>query len=156
MQGVLANLLVAILAAMLIVVAAGDLRNRLIPNWLNLAIALTAIPFWWLSGYALWPDIAIQIGLAAGLFMFFAIIFHLGMMGGGDVKLLAALGLWLPFASMVKLLVIMSIAGGVLTLVMLARKWRRSSEVRSGVPFGVALAFAGRWLSGERFLYQFG
>ena len=102
MQGVLANLLVAILAAMLIVVAAGDLRNRLIPNWLNLAIALTAIPFWWLSGYALWPDIAIQIGLAAGLFMFFAIIFHLGMMGGGDVKLLAALGLWLPFASMVK------------------------------------------------------
>lgn len=156
MQGVLANLLVAILAAMLIVVAAGDLRNRLIPNWLNLAIALTAIPFWWLSGYALWPDIAIQIGLAAGLFMFFAIIFHLGMMGGGDVKLLAALGLWLPFASMVKLLVIMSIAGGVLTLVMLARKWRASSEEKTEVPYGVAIAFAGMWLIGERFLYQFG
>ena len=156
MQGVLANLLVAILAAMLIVVAAGDLRNRLIPNWLNLAIALTAIPFWWLSGYALWPDIAIQIGLAAGLFMFFAIIFHLGMMGGGDVKLLAALGLWLPLASMVKLLVIMSIAGGVLTLVILARKWRASSEEKTEVPYGVAIAFAGMWLIGERFLYQFG
>ena len=156
MQGVLANLLVAILAAMLIVVAAGDLRNRLIPNWLNLAIALTAIPFWWLSGYALWPDIAIQIGLAAGLFMFFAIIFHLGMMGGGDVKLLAALGLWLPLASMVKLLVIMSIAGGVLTLVMLARKWRASSEEKTEGPYGVAIAFAGMWLIGERFLYQFG
>ena len=156
MQGVLANLLVAILAAMLIVVAAGDLRNRLIPNWLNLAIALTAIPFWWLSGYALWPDIAIQIGLAAGLFMFFAIIFHLGMMGGGDVKLLAVLGLWLPLASMVKLLVIMSIAGGVLTLVMLARKWRASSEEKTEVPYGVAIAFAGMWLIGERFLYQFG
>lgn len=156
MQGVLTNLLVAILAAMLIIVAAGDLRNRLIPNWLNLAIALTAIPFWWLSGYALWPDIAIQIGLAAGLFMFFAIIFHLGMMGGGDVKLLAALGLWLPLASMVKLLVIMSIAGGVLTLVMLARKWRASSEEKTEVPYGVAIAFAGMWLIGERFLYQFG
>ena len=156
MQGVLANLLVAILAAMLIIVAAGDLRNRLIPNWLNLAIALTAIPFWWLSGYALWPDIAIQIGLAAGLFMFFAILFHLGMMGGGDVKLLAALGLWLPLASMVKLLVIMSIAGGVLTLVMLARKWRASSEEKTEVPYGVAIAFAGMWLIGERFLYQFG
>lgn len=156
MQGVLANLLVAILAAMLIVVAAGDLRNRLIPNWLNLAIALTAIPFWWLSGYALWPDIAIQIGLAAGLFMFFAILFHLGMMGGGDVKLLAALGLWLPLASMVKLLVIMSIAGGVLTLIMLARKWRASSEEKTEVPYGVAIAFAGMWLIGERFLYQFG
>ena len=156
MQGVLTNLLVAILAAMLIIVAAGDLRNRLIPNWLNLAIALTAIPFWWLSGYALWPDIAIQIGLAAGLFMFFAILFHLGMMGGGDVKLIAALGLWLPLASMVKLLVIMSIAGGVLTLVMLARKWRASSEEKTEVPYGVAIAFAGMWLIGERFLYQFG
>lgn len=156
MQGILANLLVAILAAMLIVAAAGDLRARLIPNWLNLAIALTAIPFWWLSGYALWPDIAIQIGLAAGMFVFFAILFHMGMMGGGDVKLLAALALWLPLASMVKLLVIMSIAGGVLTLVMLARKRLASREEKTEVPYGVAIAFAGIWLIGERYLYQFG
>ncbi len=112
MQGVLANLFVAVLAAMLIVAATGDLRSRRIPNWLNLAIALTAIPFWWMSGLSLWPDVATQIAIAAGVFVFFAILFHFGIMGGGDVKLLAALGLWLPLASVVKLLVIMSLAGG--------------------------------------------
>ena len=156
MQGLFANLLVAILAALLIVVAVGDVRARLIPNWLNLAIALTAIPFWWLSGYALWPQIAIQIVLAVGIFLFFATLFRFGMMGGGDVKLLAALALWLPLASMVKLLVIMSIAGGVLALAMLARKWRSNTEEKTEVPYGVAIAFAGMWLIGERFLYQFG
>ncbi len=156
MQGLFANLLVAILAALLIVVADGDVRARLIPNWLNLAIALTAIPFWWLSGYALWPDIAIQIGLAAGTFLFFATLFRFGMMGGGDVKLLAALALWLPLASIVKLLAIMSIAGGVLALAMLVRKWRSNTEEKTEVPYGVAIAFAGMWLIGERFLYQFG
>lgn len=156
MQGVLANLFVAVLAAMLIVAATGDLRSRRIPNWLNLAIALTAIPFWWMSGLSLWPDVATQIAIAAGVFVFFAILFHLGMMGGGDVKLLAALGLWLPLASVVKLLVIMSLAGGVLTLVMLARRRRASSEEKTEVPYGVAIAFAGLWLIGERYLYQFG
>lgn len=156
MQGVLANLFVAVLAAMLIMVVIGDVRSRRIPNWLNLAIALTAIPFWWMSGLSLWPDVAAQVGLAAGLFVFFAILFHLGMMGGGDVKLLAALGLWMPLTAMVKLLVIMSLAGGVLTLVMLARRKRASDEKRTEVPYGIAIAFAGMWLIGERFLYQFG
>jgi prepilin peptidase CpaA len=156
MQGVFANLFVAVLAAMLIVAATGDLRSRRIPNWLNLAIALTAIPFWWMSGLSLWPDVATQIAIAAGVFVFFAILFHFGMMGGGDVKLLAALGLWLPLASVVKLLVIMSLAGGVLTLIMLARRRRASSEEKTEVPYGVAIAFAGLWLIGERYLYQFG
>ncbi len=156
MQGNFANLFVAVLAAMLIVAATGDLRSRRIPNWLNLAIAVTAIPFWWMSGLSLWPDVAIQIGIAAGVFVFFALLFQLGMMGGGDVKLLAALGLWLPLASVVKLLVIMSLAGGVLTLIFMARKRRANAGGETEVPYGVAIAFAGMWLIGERFLYQFG
>ncbi len=156
MQGIWANLFVAVLAAMLIVAATGDLRSRRIPNWLNLAIAVTAIPFWWMSGLSLWPDVAVQIGIAAGIFVFFALLFQIGMMGGGDVKLLAALGLWLPIASVVKLLVIMSIAGGVLTLIVLARRRRAGGGPETEVPYGVAIAFAGMWLIGERFLYQFG
>lgn len=156
MQGVLANLFVAILAAMLIVAAVGDVRARRIPNWLNLAIALGAVPFWWVSGYDLWPDVATQVAIAAGVFVLFAILFQLGMMGGGDVKLLAALGLWLPLGALAKLLVIMSLAGGVLALAMLVRRRWASSEGQTEVPYGVAIAFAGLWLIGERYLYQFG
>ncbi|HEX8400283.1 MAG TPA: prepilin peptidase [Allosphingosinicella sp.] len=156
MDGISANLPVAILAAMLIVAAFGDLRSRRIPNKLNLAIAALAVPFWVLSGYAFWPDMAVQLALGAGVFLVFAMLFHFGQMGGGDVKLLAALALWLPLASLIKLAVIMSLAGGVLTLVMLIRHRAAKSGETLEVPYGVAIAFAGIWLIGERFLYQFG
>lgn len=156
MAGDLTNALVAVLAALLIVAAIDDMRRRIIPNWLNAAIALAAIPFWFVSGLSFWPDIAVQVGVAAGLFALFALAFHLGAMGGGDVKLIAALALWLPPAATLKLLVIMSFAGGVLTLVMVAAHRARRSEGRPEIPYGVAIAFGGFWLIGERFLYQFG
>jgi prepilin peptidase CpaA len=155
MQGGSANIPIVILAVMLVIAATGDIRSRRIPNKLNLAIALLAVPFWVLSGYALWPDITAQVALGVGAFLLFALLFQLGMMGGGDVKLLAALALWLPLASLVKLVVIMSLAGGVLTLLMLVRHKATKSEGKLEVPYGVAIAFAGMWLIGERFLYQF-
>jgi prepilin peptidase CpaA len=156
MSGAMTNLLVAILAAMLIVAATGDLRSRIIPNWLNAAIALLAIPFWWLAGLSLWPDIAAQVAVAAALFGLFALAFHFGMMGGGDVKLVAAIALWLPLGAVVKLLVIMSLAGGVLTVAMLLRQRLAKQKEKPEVPYGVAIAFGGFWLIGERFLNQFG
>ncbi len=156
MEGISANLPVAILAAMLVVAATGDIRERRIPNTLNLAIAVLAVPFWWLSGYALWPDVAMQLALGAGAFLFFALLFRVGMLGGGDVKLLAALALWLPLASLIKLLVIMSLAGGVLTVALLIRHRMRKSNEKLEIPYGVAIAFGGMWLIGERFFYQFG
>ena len=155
MQGVIADILVAVLAAMLIVAMYGDLRKRIIPNWLNAVIAALAIPYWILSGLSL-GDVGLQIAAAAGVFALFALAFRLGMMGGGDVKLVTALALWLPYPALVKLIVIMSIAGGVLTLVMLARHRIKKAEERPEVPYGVAIAFGGFWLIGERFLYQFG
>ena len=156
MSGVIANLLVALLAAALIVAALGDLRTRIIPNWLNGAIALLAIPFWWATGLSLWPEVAIQIAAGLILFLLFALAFRLGAMGGGDVKLVAALGLWLPPGATLKLIVIMSIAGGVLTVAMIARQRLGGRKGAIEVPYGVAIAFAGMWLISERYLYQFG
>lgn len=156
MPGVFADALIAILAAMLIVAATGDLRTRTIPNWLNGAIALGAIPFWLVSGLSVWPDMAIQIGVAFAVFALFALAFHLGAMGGGDVKMVAALALWLPLGAVMKLLVIMSIAGGVLTALMLVRHRLAKSGQELEIPYGVAIAFGGFWLIAERFLNQFG
>ena len=156
MPGIVADILVAILAAMLLVAATGDLRARIIPNWLNAAIALLAIPFWWLSGLPLWPEVVAQIAIAAGVFASFAIAFRIGAMGGGDVKMVAALALWLPPLAVLKLLVIMSLAGGVLTLAMLVRHRLAKAGGRLEIPYGVAIAFGGFWLIGERYLNQFG
>jgi prepilin peptidase CpaA len=156
MQGTGADILVAILAAMLIIAATGDLRARIIPNWLNATIAALAVPYWWLSGLPFWPEIVLQVALAVGIFTLFAALFAIGGIGGGDVKLIGALALWLPLLALVKLLVIMAVAGGLLSLAMLIRHRAAKAEGRPEVPYGVAIAFAGMWLIGERFLNQFG
>ncbi|HEY9552219.1 A24 family peptidase [Allosphingosinicella sp.] len=156
MPGVIANILVAILAAMLLVAATGDFRSRTIPNWLNASIALSAIPFWWMTGLALWPEVAVQVAVAAAVLLLFALAFHFGAMGGGDVKMVAALALWLPPGAVLKLLVIMSLAGGALTLAMLVRHKMTKSQGQLEIPYGAAIAFGGLWLISERYLNQFG
>ena len=112
--------------------------------------------FWWLSGLPLWPEVVAQIAIAAGVFAVFAIAFRIGAMGGGDVKMVAALALWLPPLAVLKLLVIMSLAGGVLTVAMLIRHRLAKAGGRLEIPYGVAIAFGGFWLIGERYLNQFG
>lgn len=152
----LATLLLAALALLLLAACWFDLRTRTIPNELNFAAALLAIPFWWASGLSLWPDAALQVSVAAGVFGLFALAFALGAMGGGDVKLIGALALWLPWQAVLLVLVIMSIAGGALTLAMLIRHRLAKRETPLEIPYGVAIAFGGLWLIGQRFLYQFG
>jgi prepilin peptidase CpaA len=156
MDGGLSDLLVLLLAAALVVAAIGDIRSRTIPNWLTLGIALAAIPFWWMSDLGLWPDIAIRIGIALFIFAIFAAAFAAGMMGGGDVKLLAAIALWLQPGAVMLLLVIMALAGGALTLAMVIRQKLAKRSDHLQIPYGVAIAFGGLWLIGERFLNQFG
>jgi prepilin peptidase CpaA len=152
----ISEMLLGFLALMLVAAALLDLRSRTIPNSLNLAIGLLALPFWWSADLSLWPDVTIQLALAAGVFAVFALAFAVGMMGGGDVKMLAALALWLPPQALMFLLVVMSVAGGALTLAMLIRHRLAKSDRKLEIPYGVAIAFGGLWLIGERFLNQFG
>ena len=152
----LAWILLALLALMLIAASVWDLRTRTIPNSLVAAVALLAFPFWWASGLPLWPDAALQLGVAILVFGVFAAAFAMGAMGGGDVKLIGAIALWLPWQAVLALLVIMSLAGGALTAAMLIRKRLARSEAAIEVPYGVAIAFGGLWLIAQRFLYHFG
>ena len=156
MQGGFSWFLIALLAAALLAAALGDWRTRTIPNWLNGAIALLAIPFWWASGLSLWPDVALQVGVAFAVLLVFFLAFQMGQMGGGDVKMLFALALWLPPMAVVQLIMIMAIAGGVLTVAMLIPHRMLKSAGNPEIPYGIAIAFAGLWLIGERFLNHFG
>lgn len=155
MQWDFSTFLLAVLAAMLLAAAVGDMRRREISNALNGAIALLAIPFWWSTGLSPWPDMAIQFGVALAIFALFALLFHFGAMGGGDVKMIGALALWLPAGAVLDLLIIMSIAGGVLTAAMLIRHRMAKNEAQLEVPYGVAIAFGGLWALAEPFLNQF-
>ena len=133
--------LLALLAALLIAAMATDLRSRIIPNQLNAAIAVMALG-WWLAAGLSGHQILFQLAMAAVVLVMFALAYALGMMGGGDVKLLAALALWLSIAQFLTLLVWMAIGGGVLTLVMVAQHSLRRLPGRPEIPYGVAIAGA--------------
>ena len=144
--------LLAMLAIALLVAAFTDLRSRHIGNWLNGAIALGAPLFWWASGLSLWPDVALQLGVALTTFAALAVLFALRAMGGGDVKLLTALALWIAPMLFLKLLVVMALVGGVLTLVFGAWHVMRKRREKLAIPYGVAIALAGLWVLGTNYL----
>ena len=145
----------------LIVVSAGieDIRTREIANWKNAAIALMAPVFWWSIGLSPWPDVAGQLALAAAMLLLFGLAFARGWMGGGDVKMIVALSLWMPLGQFLSLLIVMSLGGGVLTAAMLlVRAWRsrrRDDAPPMEVPYGVAIAVAALISLREPILNQF-
>ena len=154
-NGAFTDLLLLALAAILIVAAVIDVRTFTISNRLNLAVALLAPVYWASVALSPWPGIAVQIAAAATVFALLAAAFYAGMMGGGDVKLAAALALWFPPLFTVKFLVLMSLAGGVLTLLLLAWHRAHKREGRPEIPYGVAIAFGGLAILAQRFLNQF-
>lgn len=139
------GLLVA-LAIALVIAAFTDLRRRRIDNWLTAAVALGAPLFWWASGISLWPGVAIQLGVAVAAFAVLAGLFAMRVMGGGDVKLLTALALWIAPDLFLQLLIVMALAGGVLTIVLGAWHVMRRQRDRLTVPYGVAISTGGLWV----------
>jgi prepilin peptidase CpaA len=154
-NGMFTAALLASLAAILVFAAVVDMRTFTISNRLNLAVALLAPLYWWSIPLSPWPGVALQLAAGTGVFMLLAAAFYAGMMGGGDVKLAAALALWFSPAMTVKFLVLMSIAGGVLTLVLIAWHRLKRREGRPQIPYGVAIAIGGLAILAQRFLNQF-
>jgi prepilin peptidase CpaA len=149
------ELLLIGLAAILVIAAVVDVRTFTISNRLNLTVALLAPAYWASIALAPWPGVAIQLAAGAAVFTLLAGAFYAGMMGGGDVKLAAALALWFSPAGTVRFLVLMSLAGGVLTLVLVVWHRARKREGRPQIPYGVAIAFGGLAILTQRFLNQF-
>lgn len=151
----LASFLLLALVVLLLSAGIEDVRTREIANWKNALIALLA-PGWWVaSGLSLWPGVAIQLAVAVAVFGLFVAAFWLGQMGGGDVKLIGALALWLPPQPLLWMLVVMSLLGGALTLLMVADKLLRKKKQLPEIPYGVAIAMAALLVIREPILNQF-
>ncbi|MFZ5747260.1 MAG: A24 family peptidase [Pseudomonadota bacterium] len=156
MGGLFSGILLGALALILVSAGIEDARAREIANWKNALIALLA-PAWWVAaGLSPWPDMAVQIGVAAIVFALFTVAFAFGQMGGGDVKMIGALALWLPAPSLFWMLVLMSLLGGALTLLMLIEHRLRKPAAALEVPYGVAIAMATLLTLREPILNQFG
>ncbi len=142
--------LLAALAVALLVAAYTDIRRRQIDNWLNLGIALAAPLFWWASGMG-WSDIGWQMGCALAALVVLAGLFAFGAMGGGDVKLLVALALWIKPLWFMQLVTVMAISGGVLTVVMAFWHVARRQREKLAIPYGLAIAFGGFWVLAQNY-----
>jgi prepilin peptidase CpaA len=97
-----------------------DLRSRRIPNLLTFGGAIAAVIFHTIVGGSA-GLLAASGGWAAGLVLFLA-PFALGGMGGGDLKLVAALGAWLGPEQAVWIVLYTGLAGGIMALVVAAAR----------------------------------
>src|SRR6266404_6345311 len=89
-----------------------DVRGKRIPNRLTYSGLIAALVV--RTGLGGWTEL--RSGLAGMLFAggIFFLLFLLGGMGGGDVKLMAAVGAWVGTAQVGILLIMSAIAGGLL------------------------------------------
>lgn len=148
-----------VLAGLLLTAAWQDLRTLHIANELSIAIA-ALFCVWALvggaGGYSV-TLLAASIGCAAALFLLGMAAFATGMLGGGDVKLLAAVGLFAGPAFALDLLLVTAVAGGLLGLAALgglplgpvddAGQATLRDRLRGRIPYGPAIAGGGLWVA---------
>ncbi len=118
-----------------------DLRTRRVPNPLTLGIAVTGLAL----AATRWSGLSVTsaaLGLAVGiLLMLPAYVF--GAMGGGDLKLFAALGTLLGPAATVAAFLYTLILGGLLAVVVAMQRRRlRDAVLNTAVLVGTAGANA--------------
>jgi prepilin peptidase CpaA len=132
---------------LLVLSAISDTRYRKIPQWSVICLALLGTVRLWIApegeGNA-WAD----AGVTALMFGLGALAFVLGTLGGGDVKLAAAVCLWLGWTDVPAFFAITSLCGGALAGgILIGRKLPIGSgtpgrQLKS-VPYGVAIATGG-------------
>jgi prepilin peptidase CpaA len=144
----------ALLVATTAIVAAAlsDGSRYLIPNRYPAAIVVAFCVFAIGKPMHFWlPSLVVGVVLLALGTVFFA----RGIMGGGDVKLLSAVGLWAGLERLELLMLVMALVGGVLALIKLIPFQRlapASPEIADTgwrawlqypIPYGIAIAAGG-------------
>lgn len=130
-------------ASLVIFAATRDALSFRIPNALTLLIAGLFFPAALSAGV---PAAAIGLHAATGAAVLLAGLglFALGLVGGGDVKLVAAAAIWLGWPALLPFLAWTAMAGGLLGLVLgirlLYRKHVLKLPISGDVPYGIALA----------------
>jgi prepilin peptidase CpaA len=140
--------LVWIVGALLAAAAIEDAARLRISNLICVGVlvlglvAMAMVP----SARGLWQNFAVFTAvLVAGTFLFSA-----GKLGGGDVKLLATLSLWFSFDGALMLLSSVFLAGGLVAMAYLARRFLLTTPRPGGalptstrIPYGIAIALGG-------------
>ena len=140
--------------ALMLYAAYSDLKSYTLPNFISLLL---------IAGFCLvmliiqppLAGVAWHVGIGVILFVIGFLMFATGLFGGGDVKVIAALGLWLGPVNVLPFLTLMAVFGGILALALIIfrkieipQHWLKNSAIaglhskEEGIPYGVAIAIA--------------
>lgn len=122
---------------MLCIAAVIDWRQRRIPNWLTVLMLSSGIAGSFLAGHVASPSQA-MLGMMVGFAIPF-VLFAMGALGGGDVKLLAGVGTWLGPVIVVKIFLAAAIVGMAIVLVQSTKQKRLSALFRNSAVLTVNL-----------------
>ena len=147
--------------SILLIACLFDLKSFRIPNALSLAVmALFTVKAAAVPEIVVWPGHLLAGSLMLGLcFLFFA----LGVIGGGDAKLMGVVALWFGLGALPSLITATAMGGGVLAVMLLAarhvanrRPVMASSSNRADgprlldhqapIPYALPITFASLWL----------
>ena len=135
--------------------AAMDLLTMTIPNRISLVLIaafIVAVPFSDIT----WMDLALKhVAIGAAVLAIGIGLYSMGLMGGGDVKLMASASLWLGYDHLASFYFGVSLLGGILAIAVLVYRstvpeaavattaWAaRLHKKGGGIPYGIAIAGA--------------
>lgn len=128
---------------LLLSVAAGvDLRTQRIPNWLCMLLACVGL-FQSFLPHAQLPPAQSMLGLLTG-FAWPLLLFLVGAMGAGDVKLFAAVGAWTGPADVSLIFGLSAIVGAIIVIVWSLARGKLIPVLRSTFLTACNLVFVNR------------
>lgn len=127
----------------LIVMTMIDYDHQIIPDGLTLMLGILGIAYLALirfpeSGFNTILPSALGFLLGGGLFLLIAVVSN-GGMGGGDIKLMAVLGLWFGWKHLLLLMMLSFVSGAIISVLLLAFRIKGRKEA---IPFGPFIALA--------------
>ena len=124
---------------LLVLITLTDFEQYMIFDAMTLPLAIIGAIYSWQNSILLENFLAALVG--GGIFLLLAIISK-GALGGGDVKLIAALGLWFGCQKLLNVVLDGAIAGGVVALILIfAKKKTRSSYFAYGPYFALSAIY---------------
>lgn len=125
----------------LLVISVIDLYHQIIPDEISLPGIIVGFIFAVWVGDVVWWESLLGILLGGGSFLAIAVLYEKLAkregLGGGDIKLLAMIGAWLGYQSILTVIVVSSGLGSVIGIACMALQ---KKDFKAAIPFGPFLA----------------
>ena len=118
---------------LLVLMTVTDFEQYMLFDAMTLPFALLGAFYVWQMNLNLQAHIAAAL-IGGGIFLLLAIVSK-GSLGGGDVKLIAALGLWLDAQELISVVLIGTIVGGLAAVLMILTKQKNRSSYFAYGPY---------------------